>query len=74
LKTFVDELKNYLQSTSISIIKEVWDKSIKSDEIGPSFEEFLNNHQLIYCSEPKNDNLKIKNQKFGLEYTSGFFI
>ena len=74
MSNFVDELKKYIQSTPLSKIKEVWDKSIESDEVGPTVEEFLSNHQSIYCCKPRGRTTPINNKTYDLEFSSGLFF
>jgi hypothetical protein len=74
MNNFLEELRKYFENTPQDKILEDWSKSAEFDNVGPSVEEYLlYSKQFDVLSKDTNDYQQIITNKFGPEYTSGFF-
>lgn len=55
MDNFVEELKKYFQETPREKVLSDWEKSKKSDEVGPTVDEFLKNMGDLTPPNPPKD-------------------
>lgn len=67
-KNFVEELKEYLETTPREQIEAEWDKTKNLDGVGPTVDEFLANTKKQM--NPIKDNRIVSNMTFALRLSS----
>lgn len=76
MNNFLEDLKAYLAKTDTAEVLAAWERTAKADEVGPSFEEFLN-HTRAYCytyiEQPHDCHLNTTDN-LSPKFASGFFL
>lgn len=74
---FLEELKEFFQTTPKDVILNEWAKTEEFDEIKPTVEDFISSsevHYKIHLDNPIDSGVHFSNNNLSPEFSSGFLF